>query len=340
MAGLTSAAGLGAAGSAGISALSAMNPYMAAISAVGPLARGIYGIAQKAKANKMRDEFDQPIYNIPGAQTEALGLARSLAYDPSLPGQQMIEAGMDRGLATGNRAIMEAGMSGAERLAAINAGVGNRLDANAQLAQQMAAQQNADIAALQGQLGTMAGYQDKRWQLNEQQPWMDAMEAANRLDEGGAQNMFGALNDITGLGAATITKGETSGAGTTGAKVAAGTGAGTVPVQPAARTAPAGATTARGGGEMLADMSPYGRLGTTEFPTPDVIQQPSTGLGITQFPTPSVRPSTPETFPTGMPGKKGGLGSDGRTTFSSNLPAKDKFDLMKTLGMNIMGGFR
>jgi hypothetical protein len=293
-----------------------MNPYMAAISAVGPLARGIYGIAQKAKANKMRDEFDQPIYNIPGAQTEALGLARSLAYDPSLPGQQMIEAGMDRGLATGNRAIMEAGMSGAERLAAINAGVGNRLDANAQLAQQMAAQQNADIAALQGQLGTMAGYQDKRWQLNEQQPWMDAMEAANRLDEGGAQNMFGALNDITGLGAATITKGETSGAGTAGAKVAAGTGGGTVPG--------AGTIPYQGMKTQPVSLMPS----SNQFP----MRQP-------EFAT-QTQTTVEETFPTGIPGKKGGLASDGRTTFSSSLPAKDKFDLMKTLGMNIMGGFR
>ena len=206
MAGATSAAaGLG--GISGLSALSAMNPYTAAISAAVPLAQGIYGIAQKAKANKMRKAYDQPMYNIPGAMDEQYGLAQSLAFDPTLPGQNLIEAGLDRGLATGNRAIMEAGMSGAERLAAINAGVGNRMDSNMQLAVQMAQQQQADIANYQNALNTMAGYQDKRWQLNEQQPWMDAMSAANRLDDAGAQNMMTALKDVSGIGAAAVTGG-------------------------------------------------------------------------------------------------------------------------------------
>lgn len=219
MAGATS---VGAAGVSGLSALSAMNPYTAALSAAVPLAQGIYGIAQKAKANKLRKQFDQPMYAIPGAIDEATGIAQSLAYDPSLPGQSLIEAGLDRGLASGNRAIMEAGMSGAERLAAINAGVGNRLDANTALALQMAQQQQQDMQNYQNALNTVAGYQDKQWQLNKQQPWKDAMEAANRLDEAGAQNMMTALKDVTGVGAAAIAKkpGTTTSGGATDATTA------------------------------------------------------------------------------------------------------------------------
>jgi len=192
----------GAAGAAGLSAASALNPVSAGIMAAAPLASGIYGIVQKAQADKLRKQFDQPMYAIPQGMQEAYGLAQSRAFDTSLPGQSLIEAGIDRGQAAANRAIMESGLSGAERLAAINAGAGNRMDANTQLAMQMAQQQQQNLANYQNTLGQLAGYQEKQWQLNKQQPWIDAMEAANRLSEAGSQNIMTGLKDLSGIGVA------------------------------------------------------------------------------------------------------------------------------------------
>jgi hypothetical protein len=197
----------GAAGAAGLSAASALNPVSAGIMAAAPLASGIYGIVQKAQADKLRKQFDQPMYAIPQGMQEAYGLAQSRAFDTSLPGQSLIEAGIDRGQAAANRAIMESGLSGAERLAAINAGAGNRMDANTQLAMQMAQQQQQNLANYQNTLGQLAGYQEKQWQLNKQQPWIDAMEAANRLSEAGSQNIMTGLKDLSGIGVAMAKQG-------------------------------------------------------------------------------------------------------------------------------------
>ena len=197
----------GAAGAAGLSAASALNPVSAGIMAAAPLASGIYGIVQKAQADKLRKQFDQPMYAIPEGMQEAYGLAQSRAFDTSLPGQSLIEAGIDRGQAAANRAIMESGLSGAERLAAINAGAGNRMDANTQLAMQMAQQQQQNLANYQNTLGQLAGYQEKQWQLNKQQPWMDAMEAANRLADAGSQNIMTGLKDLSGIGVAMAKQG-------------------------------------------------------------------------------------------------------------------------------------
>jgi len=204
----------GAAGAAGLSAASALNPVSAGIMAAAPLASGIYGIVQKAQADKLRKQFDQPMYAIPQGMQEAYGLAQSRAFDTSLPGQSLIEAGIDRGQAAANRAIMESGLSGAERLAAINAGAGNRMDANTQLAMQMAQQQQQNLANYQNTLGQLAGYQEKQWQLNKQQPWIDAMEAANRLAEAGSQNIMTGLKDLSGIGVA-MAKQRTPGTETT-----------------------------------------------------------------------------------------------------------------------------
>lgn len=196
--------------SGGLAGLSAINPVMAGISAIAPIAKGIKGVSDLVKAKKLRDAYDQPMYGIPGAETEAVGLARSAAYDPSIAGQSIIEAGMDRQLASGNRSINEAGMSSAEKLAAINANVGSGLDAYGQLAIQSDNQQQRDQMNLQSQLGTLAGFQDKQWQLNKQQPWMDAMEAASRMDDAGTQNLYGAVNDLASVGAAAVSKGATA----------------------------------------------------------------------------------------------------------------------------------
>lgn len=213
-AGAAGAGAAGALGAAGLSAASALNPVSAGIMAAAPLASGIYGIVQKAQADKLRKQFDQPMYAIPEGMQEAYGLAQSRAFDTSLPGQSLIEAGIDRGQAAANRAIMESGLSGAERLAAINAGAGNRMDANTQLAMQMAQQQQQNLANYQNTLGQLAGYQEKQWQLNKQQPWMDAMEAANRLADAGSQNIMTGLKDLSGIGVA-MAKQRTPGTETT-----------------------------------------------------------------------------------------------------------------------------
>ena len=178
-----------------------------AIGAVGPLARGIAGTVQMVKADKLRKKYPFPEYSIPNSQVESLDTARNLAYDPRLPGQSFIEQGIDRSLATGIRGIRETGMSGAERLSGINAGIGSQMDAYTNLAAQMAANANANYGNLQDSLSKMAGYEDKKWQLNKQQPYLDAMEAANRLSDAGQQNIMNAVGDLSSVAASGLVTG-------------------------------------------------------------------------------------------------------------------------------------
>lgn len=174
-------------------ALPPITPVQAAISGGQTLVQLISAMKQAAEAKKLA-RTPRPQYNIPGQITEATEMARMAYLDPTLPGQSAIEENIKAGTAGSvNQARNVSGSSSdlLSMIGGLNKQQGQQFN---QLGVQGAQQQNTDRQALSGALGKEAGFADKAFGWNEQQPYMDAMKAAAALKESSSRNLFNAVS--------------------------------------------------------------------------------------------------------------------------------------------------
>lgn len=136
----------------------------------------------------------RPTYNIPGAAQEATALARREAAATTRPGN-------DQALADIRRSTTNT----VGRAKSVSKSASQILNASAQAnaVEQGAIQRNNAMNTqyglnarqnLFGALNTMAGYQDKAFQMNKFQPYMQKAETKAALISSGLQNLYGAGN--------------------------------------------------------------------------------------------------------------------------------------------------
>jgi hypothetical protein len=162
------------------------------------------GISQAIKANRIARQTKRPAYEIPGAVKESVAMGREMAAT-GMPGYEQYKAGLGGQTANAVRSIKEAGGSGPEKLAAISGAYGSQMGAQTQLGIQNSQARMQNVRSLQGELGRLGQYQDKAWQWNQQDPYVQAMESARRLREGANQNIYGGMK---GMASAAILGGE------------------------------------------------------------------------------------------------------------------------------------
>ena len=68
------------------------------------------------------------------------------------------------------------------------------------LAEQVDANKERQQAALTDMLGVRAKYKEQQWQMNEFAPYSDKYQEFRQMVGGGEQNIFGALNNLSGIG--------------------------------------------------------------------------------------------------------------------------------------------
>jgi len=179
----------------GAAASSAINPLGAVVSGIPELAKlGLAGV-QAIRGNKL-GKTERPDYQVPEAMKLAMQTAQQQANDTRMPGQGLIEQQLLASQASGQRALNEAGMGGAERMAALAGLTGQAGQQQTNLGVQAANMQRQDLQGLQRMFQNMAPYQDKQWQWNQQQPYLDATDAARREKEASNQNMYSGLKGI------------------------------------------------------------------------------------------------------------------------------------------------
>lgn len=179
----------------GMSPSSALNPLFGLLQSVPNIYQGAVGIKQLIDARKLEKSTVRPNRAIPGAMLESLGLARANAYG-ARPGTALAQAALGRNLAGGMSSALQSG--GPEGLAAA-AAMAQNADTSAM---DMAAQQDSWRAGQQqqvlSQLNMLKEEQDKSWDWNKRQPYIDASMKSEQLRDAGTTNVNDSMYGIGG----------------------------------------------------------------------------------------------------------------------------------------------
>lgn len=153
----------------------------------------ILSLIQGDRARKMRKELgSRPDYETPESAEEALGLSRSLASESELPGAGRIRNRLSGSTATGARSLIDSSSSPGAVAANIATLYAGEKDALVNLELAGINRQDQNRGRFLEQLGVMAGFEDKKFMLNELQPWLELRAAAKEMENASIQNFFGA----------------------------------------------------------------------------------------------------------------------------------------------------
>lgn len=149
------------------------------------------GVYQLLKGNEAADT-EQPKYEIPKEYTQALGMAKQASYS-NMPGYQQAISNLQQSDASSFERAKDVSDSGGNLLGFLaNRGVTSNRGLN-QLAAQNAAYKVGAEQRYMGALGQYGLLKDKQWNINEMQPYQDAMRTSAVMTEGGIQNIFGGI---------------------------------------------------------------------------------------------------------------------------------------------------
>lgn len=136
----------------------------------------------------------RPNYNVPGAAGEAASIARTDAAKTVRPGNDQALADIRKSTANAINNAKSVSNSASQVLNAAT---------RANMVEQNAIQRNNAMNAnfvqgarqnLMSALGTLAGYQDRAFQYNKFQPYMQKAQLKSDLISSGLQNLYGAGN--------------------------------------------------------------------------------------------------------------------------------------------------
>lgn len=206
---------LGAAGST--------SPYGAILSAIPSLFKLGAGIGQSIKARNMAEGLTRPVlnpnpYQIPPEVAQYLNMTLNRQVDPRLAGQSIIEDKLGANTSNAVSDVTNRG-GGLNTLSSI---YGKQMDATSGLGVEAAQNYQNQIARKQNDVGSALQYsagqstikQQKdlerymdMFKYNQAEPYSDRVKAISALREGGNQNIYGGLDDLSMLGATALFKG-------------------------------------------------------------------------------------------------------------------------------------
>jgi len=160
------------------------------------LAGGIQKGIASAKQKKMANEYGKtkrPDYQIPPSLQKATDMARA-NLNPEINKQLLQEIAANSATAI-NRAG-KVGTSTADMLAAIGGINANENAAKRQFFGDNQQRKDLMLGQYMQQLGAMGGQENKAWEWNKAQPYLNAQDAAQALNQSSAQNAAGALGDL------------------------------------------------------------------------------------------------------------------------------------------------
>lgn len=168
------------------------------LAGLGALAKGISGIIQGGRANRIIRENPRPFQTVQNEYFQNVNDAEQMArtglpqeqYNLALQNQQRNQTGVLRAL--GRSANPSAGLAGLLR--ASNDATMN-LDARNAEARQM------NRRYLAGQRGILAGQKKEAFDWNQKSRYLAKMAEAQALRGAGAQNLMGAFGDVQQIGA-------------------------------------------------------------------------------------------------------------------------------------------
>ena len=178
------------------------------IGIVNSLVNAFKGIKQRKDGKKIQEKLDiqgRPILDTPEAFNEIEGLVRSNYLDPRLAGETRIKDSIKAREANQIQNIQDTASSGADALFAY--GLANANTDNSLFNVDMKAyeQQQNDYNKLLSTLGQKANYEEKQFDFNVVQPFIQSAEQAKALIAAGEQNRNNAFENKAGY-ASSLTK--------------------------------------------------------------------------------------------------------------------------------------
>ena len=183
------------------------------------LVNAIKGIKQMKDGKKIQEKLDvqgRPILDTPEAFNEIEGLVRSNYLDPRLAGETRIKDSIKAREANQIQNIQDTASSGADALFAY--GLANANTDNSLFNVDMKAyeQQQNDYNKLLSTLGQKANYEEKQFDFNVVQPFMQSAEQAKALIAAGEQNRNNAFENMAGYATFSGMAGGSKGGGMAG----------------------------------------------------------------------------------------------------------------------------
>lgn len=162
------------------------------------LYRGHMGRKQRREAASINPV--RPEYEIPKSEMESLAMSQSLANQGRLPGQSQMEDQLGLAASQGYAGVQRAGRSAQSVMANMSSIAGNQNRSLNDLTIAAAGQKRqAQMSHIQG-LSRMGQYEDQRWNINQQVPYLNSVQKKQSLEAAGMANIGGALGDMSNLG--------------------------------------------------------------------------------------------------------------------------------------------
>ena len=177
-----------------------------ALQAIPAITGLIQGVKQKKEGEELANSLDRPTFETPDAYKEAVGIQRDMVAPQALAGAGFTEQQIRSTTGEGIRGLQEVAGDPASLLQTALQLYSNQQEQlgglGAQQSQFMANQKIGQTGRLQDLLKGQAAYEEKEFEINEFQPYLQAAQAAAALKGAGMQNIQGGLSAMAG-GAAT-----------------------------------------------------------------------------------------------------------------------------------------
>jgi hypothetical protein len=151
------------------------------------------GLLQNKRANELMENNVRPDYEIPAEIDQIVQMARVLASQNELPGQDIIEEKIGGTLGNQVRDIRDMSSSSAAALSALSRSYGNTVAQQRDLGISAAQNKQRLQELLMERLKMKAQYQDKAWKMNELDPYLETAATASALKQAGLTNIYSGI---------------------------------------------------------------------------------------------------------------------------------------------------
>lgn len=161
------------------------------------------GIGSRAKGKrKLREAesfYAKNKYDIPESARSALGVAERQASGVGLPGEDLYRARLGESTAAGVGAAKEAATSASDVLSVLSSLYGGQMQGEQDIALEAARRYDVNQANLQQALGTMAGFEERKWNYNVYEPYKRMLGQAEAYQQRGSQEISSGLGTLGGV---------------------------------------------------------------------------------------------------------------------------------------------
>ena len=162
--------------------------------------KGIVGIGDMRKANEIERQNPRPNAEVAPAIQKASNYAYGQTLNQDIPGGEMYRNEIKGATSAGMNAASQLG-SGAEAYCMLGKLIGQQNNAMGGLAQTTAQDVAGKQGAYENSLGQLGQEQNRVWDWNKAQPYLQAAQMAAQRRGSGMQNIFSGVSGAAGAGA-------------------------------------------------------------------------------------------------------------------------------------------